>query len=205
MAMIRNRTSPSVHIDGLPAAVAWGRFARAGQADLAWLVPHAAGAWSAEQLLGLIDAGGPRRALSLPARTSSWRLSADHWTSGLLAPLGAGSLADALGPGREPLLVVLHHEGGPLEDLPEPTLMSLARWISGPLCAALPAGGAGLRLLLPLGPGRVADGHDLAQRVLTEALNDAEDHALGHLPAPVAGSARAAGAGGGYRGAPRAL
>ena len=204
MPVIRPRSTPSVRLEGLPDASAWGRFARAGRADLAWLVPHAAGPWSAEPLVGLLAAGGPRRALSLPARAASWRLSADHWTSALLAPLSVGSLADALGPGLEPLVVVLHHEGGPLEDLPEPTLMSLAEWISGPLCAALPPGGAGLRLVLPLGRGRVDDGHDLAQRVLTEALNEAEHHALGHLPAPVAGSARAAGAGGGYRGAPRA-
>ena len=203
MALVRTGSAPAFEMGQLPRSLAWGRFTRPDRSDRAWLVAPAVGRWSAAALAPALAGLGPVRLASVSAQTSAWRLSPEHWTSGLLQALGAASLADALDGGAPPPVVVLHLEDGPLEDLPEPTLLSLGAWISGPLCAALPKGGAGLRLVLPLGRGRLSEGHELAVRVLTGALNEAEHAGLGHLLPPGLGEVRAAQPGGGYRGAPR--
>lgn len=203
MTLIRSRSTASFSPQGLPETLGWARWCRPGRADRAWLVAPAAGRWSAPELAQPLAALGPMRTASVAAQTAGWRISPAHWTAGLLEALGAPSLEAALDPSAPPPLVVLHVEDGPLEDLPEPTLLSLAAWIRGPLCAALPPGGAGLRLLMPVGRGRLPDGEALALRVLTEALNEAENAGLAHLPPVGLPLPRAARPGGGYRGAPR--
>jgi hypothetical protein len=178
----RPAAAPLLRPEALIGALGWARWSRPGVADRAWLIRAAAVPWSPAPLAAALQAAGagPLRAVGLAAAGGAWRLSAEAWDAAAAAALGAPTLAAGLRSGPPPLLVV-HHEGGPLEDLPEPTLLGLCDWICGALPAALPPGGAGLRLLLPIGPGRLPDSAGLAERALTAALNTAEDLGLGHL------------------------
>lgn len=179
----RPPAAPLLRPEGLAAAPGWARWSRPGLADRAWLVRAAAVPWSPAALGAALQAAGagPLRAVAVSAEGGAWRLSAEAWGAAAAAALGAPDLAAGLRAGP-PALLVVGHEGGPLEDLPEPTLLGLCDWIAGALPAALPPGGAGLRLLLPIGPGRLPDSAGLAERALTAALNAAEDLGLGHLP-----------------------
>ena len=60
-------------------------------------------------------------------------------------------------------------------------MLGLVAGIAEAMTSAVPRPGAGLRLMVPLGPGRLVDAAGQIERVLTAALNAAEDRGLGHL------------------------
>lgn len=169
--------------EALSSLPGWARWARPGPADRAWMLRAASTRWAPEPLAAALEAAGagPVRAVELSARAGSWRLSAEGWEQAFAAALGSETVRKGLRAGPSPL-VVCTLDGGPLEDLPEPTLLGLGAWIAEGLTSALPRPGAGLRLLLPVGTGRLVDAAGQIERVLTAALNAAEDRGLGHLP-----------------------